>query len=261
MELKDAVCLVTGASSGIGRETAVELAKRGAVLAICARRKDKLEQTLAECRKHSPRSISVPCDVADPAAVKAMVQEVERTVGPVDVLVANAGWGRYVAFTEETVETIEGQVKTNVLGQMYCVHEVLPGMQQRRRGHIVLLSSTNGRLYPPLQSVYNATKAAALGFGEGLIPEVKAFGIGVTIVYPGPIATEFFDAPEFQRMRKPKDLPAENMAREIVKGIERNKVDVTYPRILRMPAKMKALFPGLIRRGVANYAKKALPKP
>ena len=109
--------------------------------------------------------------------------------------------------------------------------------------------------------MYNATKAAALGFGEGLIPEVKPFGIGVTIVYPGPIETEFFDAPEFRRMRKPKNYPAENMAREIVKGIERNKVDVTYPKSLKAPAKLKALFPGMIRRGVANYAKKSLPRP
>src|SRR5438874_2223470 len=106
MELRDAVCLVTGASSGIGRETAIALARRSAVVAVCARRKDKLDDTLAECLKQSPRSISMQCDVADAEAVQQMVDEVIRTLGQIDVLVANAGIGRYVAFDEETIESI-----------------------------------------------------------------------------------------------------------------------------------------------------------
>src|SRR5439155_22618089 len=104
MQLRDAVCLVTGASSGIGRETAIALAERGAVVAVCARRKDKLDDALAACRKHSPRSISVQCDVSDANTVRQMVEEVARTLGPIDVLVANAGLGRHVAFDEETIE-------------------------------------------------------------------------------------------------------------------------------------------------------------
>ena len=261
MDLTNAVCLVTGVSSGIGRETAIALSKRGAVVAVCARRKDKLDDTLAECRKHSPRSISMQCDVADPEAVQQMVDEVIRTLGQIDVLVANAGLGRYVAFDEETIESIEQQVNVNVLGQMYCTYAVLPHMKERRRGQLVFLSSTNGRIPPPLQAVYNATKAAAWAFGETLSHEVKPFGIGVTVVYPGPIETEFFVAPEFRRMRKPKLLPATKMADAIVRGIERNKFDVSYPASLRIPAKLHALFPGMIRRGVANYAKKSLPRP
>ncbi|MFN2545776.1 MAG: SDR family NAD(P)-dependent oxidoreductase, partial [Actinomycetota bacterium] len=182
---------------------------------------------------------------------------VARTIGGIDVLVANAGWGRYAAFDEETIETIDSQVRTNILGQMYCTHAVLPHMKEQRKGHLVFLSSTNGRIPPPLQSVYNATKFAAIGFGETLGHEVKPFGIGVTIVYPGPIATEFFEAPEFERMRKPKLVPVERMAEAIVKGIERNKADVTLPKALKIPAKMRALFPNMVRRGVANYAKKS----
>jgi short-subunit dehydrogenase len=252
---------VTGASSGIGRETAIALAKRGAVVAVCARRKDKLDDTLAECRRHSPQSIALRCDVSDPHAVQQVVDEVIRTLGGIDVLVANAGVGRYVAFDEETIESIDEQVRTNVLGQMYCTYAVLPHMKRAGRGHLVLLSSTNGRIPPPLQSVYNATKAAAMAFGETLIYEVKPFGIGVTIVYPGPIETEFFEAPEFERMRKPKLIAARKMADRIVTGIERNRVDVSFPWVLKIPAKLHALFPGLIRRGVANYAKKSLPRP
>jgi uncharacterized protein len=261
MQLRNTICLVTGASAGIGRETAIALAERGATLAICARRKDKLDDTLAECRKHSPSSISIQCDVSDPDAVKQMIDEVIRTLGGVDVLVANAGWGRYAAFDEETIDSIDSQVRTNVLGQMYCAYFLLPHMKKRRRGHLVFLSSTNGRIPPPMQSVYNATKFAAIGFAETLLYEVKPFGIGVTIVYPGPIETEFFEASEFEQMRKPKLVPVRKMADAIVKGIERNAFDVTLPWALKIPAKMRALFPGLIRRGVANYAKKSLPSP
>jgi short-subunit dehydrogenase len=261
MELRGAKCLVTGASAGIGRETAIALARGGAVVAICARRKDKLDDTLAECREHSPGSVALQCDVADAHAVEQMVQEVVRTLGGIDVLVANAGLGRFVAFDEETIDSIDQQVRVNLLGQMYCTHAVLPHMKRQRRGRLVFLSSTNGRIPPPLQSVYNATKFATIGFAETLSYEVKAFGIGVTIVYPGPIATEFFDAPEFERMRKPKLVSAEKMAGAIVRGIERERFDVSYPWALKIPAKIRALAPGLIRRGVANYAKKSLPRP
>src|SRR5205823_14511709 len=194
VDLRNAVCLVTGASSGIGRETAIALAERGAVVAVCARRKDKLDDTLAASRTHSPRSIAVQCDVSDAQQVQEMVDELTMTLGGVDVLVANAGWGRYAPFDDETIETIDSQVRTNVLGQMYCTLAVLPHMKEQRRGQLVFLSSTNGRIPPALQAVYNATKAAAWAFGETLSHEVKAFGIGVTIVYPGPIETEFFDA-------------------------------------------------------------------
>jgi short-subunit dehydrogenase len=261
VKLENAVCLVTGASSGIGRETAIALAERGATVAVCARRKEKLDDTLAECRKHAPRSISVQCDVSDPQAVEHMVEEVRRTLGPVDVLVANAGLGRYVAFDDETIETIQQQVNVNVLGQMYCAYSVLPQMKERRRGHLVFLSSTNGRIPPPLQAVYNATKAASWAFGETLTHELQAFGIGVTVVYPGPIETEFFADPEFERMRKPGLKPASKMADAIVRGVERNRFDVSYPAVLKFPAKLHALFPAMIRRGVRNYAKKSLPKP
>jgi uncharacterized protein len=260
VEIRNAVCLVTGASSGIGRDTAIALAERGAVVAMCARRKDKLEDTLAECRKQSPQSIAVQCDVSDSGAVQQMVEEIGRTLGGIDVLVANAGLGRYVAFDEETLESIDQQVRSNLLGQMYCTYFVLPAMKARRRGHLVFLSSTNGRIPPPLQSVYNATKFATIGFAETLSHEIKPFGIGVTIVYPGPIETEFFAAPEFERMRKPKLVPSRKMADAIVRGIERDRFDVTLPWALKIPAKLRALFPGMIRKGVANYAKKSLPR-
>lgn len=254
-------CLVTGASAGIGRATAIALARRGAPVAICARRADRLAETLAACRETAPSSVAIPCDVSDRAAVEAMAARALESLGGIDVLVANAGVGTYRLFVDETPETIEGQVATNLLGQMWCARAVLPSMQERRRGHLVFVSSTNGRIPPPMQSVYNATKFATIGFAEGLSYEVAPYGIATTIVYPGPIDTEFFDAPEFSAMRVPKKVSAERMAEAIVRGVERGRFDVSLPRSLRIPGALRAVFPSMIRRGVARWARPILPRP
>src|SRR2546430_16051840 len=112
----------------MGRETAIVRAERGATVAVAARRKDKLDDTLAACRKHAASSIAVQCDVSDPNQVQHAVDEITRTLGPIDVLIANAGWGRFAAFDDETIDTIESQVRTNGPGHMHCAHAVIPQM-------------------------------------------------------------------------------------------------------------------------------------
>jgi short-subunit dehydrogenase len=261
MKLEGSVCLVTGASSGIGRATAVAMAERGATLALVARNQKTLEGALAEVRVHSPSSTVHVCDVSDPTAVDKMTAAVVDAHGRVDVLFANAGFGHYRPFAEMGVEEMQLMVATNVLGQMYCTHAVLPGMMERRRGHLVFMSSTNGRIPPPLQSVYNATKFATIGFAETLLYEVEAFGIGVTIVYPGAIDTPFFAEPEFNVMRTPKKLPAEKVGKAIARGVERGSFDVSVPGVLRLPAAFRVLAPPLIRMGIRNYAKSTVPRP
>lgn len=261
MEIQGSACIVTGASSGIGRATAVELARAGGVVACVARRADRLDETLAAVDAHAPGSIAIACDVAESRQVEAMTEEVLARLGRVDVLVANAGVGRFASYAEETIDSIDRQVKINVLGQMYCAKAVLPHLMGQRRGHLVFVSSTNARIPPPMQAVYSATKAANMVFGLSLAYELEPFGIGVTIVYPGPIETEFFDAPEFARMRVPKKLPAERVGRAIVRGIRENKLDVSVPASLRLPGKFHALIPGLVRKGVRSYAKTSIPRP
>jgi len=261
MNVRGAICLVTGASSGIGRATAVELAKAGATLALVSRKRAALDETLSMLKQHAPSSTVHPCDVSDAGAVEAMTRSVLDAHGRVDVLVANAGTGHYRPLVEMTTDEIRDMVTTNVLGQMYCAHAVLPHMMKRGSGHLVFLSSTNGRIPPPLQSVYNATKFAAVGFGETLLYEVEPFGIGVTIVYPGAIDTAFFEPAEFTSMRTPKKVPADRMGKAIVRGIQRGSYDVTLPRSLRIPAVIRAIAPPLIRRGIRRYAAGSLPRP
>ncbi|MCA1834419.1 MAG: SDR family NAD(P)-dependent oxidoreductase, partial [Actinobacteria bacterium] len=156
---------------------------------------------------------------------------------------------------------VEEMVRTNVLGQVWSCKAVLPHMMERGSGHLVVMSSTNGRIPPPLQSVYNATKFAAIGLGETLLYEVEPFGIGVTIVYPGAIDTPFFAPPEFGRMRTPKKIAPDRMGKAICDGIERGAYDVSLPRVLRLPAMMRVLAPPLVRKGVRKYAASVVPRP
>jgi short-subunit dehydrogenase len=257
MKLSGSVCVVTGASSGIGRATAVELARAGATLALVSRN----EAALRDVQALAPSSTVHPCDVSDADAVEAMTASVLQAHGRVDLLFANAGTGHFRPLVEMTMDEIESMVAVNVLGQMYCVRAILPHMMERRSGHLVIMSSTNGRIPPPLQSVYNATKFAAVGFGETLLYEVEPYGIGVTIVYPGAIDTAFFGPPEFASMRTPKKVPAQRMAAAIVRGIQKDAYDVTLPKALRFPAVIRAVAPPLIRSGVRRYAASVVPRP
>lgn len=261
MKLRDAVCVITGGSSGIGRATAIELAKRGATVALVGRNRERLESARAEVAGHSLDPMVQVCDVGDPSAVEKMSGAVLAKYGRIDLLMANAGFGHYRTLGEVGITEIDDMLRTNVLGQIYCARAVLPHMMEQRRGHLVFVSSTNGRIPPPLMSIYNATKFANVGFAESLLYEVEPFGIGVTIVYPGAIETEFFASAEFARMPTPKKIPAERVARAIARGVERNSYDVSVPRVLRIPAVLRMLAPTLVRRGVRRYASAVVPKP
>lgn len=277
MDLRDKVCLVTGASSGIGRATAMEMVRRGAHVALVSRNEKRLEaaheeivhltMTSLDGRQAAsgpsthPNSSRHVCDVGERNAVQAMVRDVLTAHGRIDVLFANAGYGHFSPLTELADDEIEDMIRTNVLGQIWCAKAALPHMMERRSGHIVVMSSTNGRIPPPLQTVYNATKFAAVGFAETLLYEVEAFGIGVSIVYPGAIDTDFFRPEEFSAMRTPKKIPPERVARAVCNGIERGAYDISVPGILRIPAVFRALLPPLVRRGVRRYAAAVVPRP
>jgi short-subunit dehydrogenase len=258
VKLRGRVCVVTGASSGIGRATAIEMARAGATLALVSRDGDALARTRDQI---GGASTAHTCDVADAEAVSKTVAEILEVHGAIDVLFANAGYGHFRPLVEMTNEQIERMVAVNVLGQMYFVREVLPSMMRRRSGHVIVMSSTNGRIPPPLMTVYNATRFASIGFAESLLYEVEPYGIGVTIVYPGAIDTPFFAEPEFGLMRTPKKIPPSRVARAIVRGAERGAYDVTIPASLRLPAIVRALAPPLVRRGVRRYAASVVPRP
>jgi short-subunit dehydrogenase len=218
--------LVTGASRGIGAAIADAFEQRHCVVGRVA------------------RTGELAADVADRESIAAAVER----FGAVDVCVANAGIAHYLPFTEMPVELIEQLTQVNWLGTVYTVKAVLPGMLERGRGHIVIVSSGAGIRSFPGAAAYGATKAAQRGFGEALRHELKGTGVGLTIVYPGQVKSHLH-AHEKERMPEWYDLdgaaPAEPLGKAVVEAVEHDKRDVFYPSNVRMLRIAHGLRPGL----------------
>src|SRR5438874_8780404 len=179
--------LITGCSTGIGRATAEQLAASGWRVYASARRPEAIQDLAARgCR-------TLALDVCDEASMRAAVETVERAEGAVGVLVNNAGYGQEGAFEETPMAEVRRQFETNVFGLVRLTQLVLPGMRRQGWGRIVNLSSMGGRLTLPGGAFYHATKYAVEALSDALRFEVRAFGIDVIVVEPGPIRTRFGD--------------------------------------------------------------------
>jgi 3-oxoacyl-[acyl-carrier protein] reductase len=256
MELNGAVVVVTGASRGIGAAVARAVAAKGARVGLLARSRDDLDAVLASI---GGRGLAVEADVGDRDAVVAGLARVEEELGPVDVLVANAGIGQYGPLVDVSYEEIERVVQVNVLGTMYAIRAVLPGMVARRRGHVVTVGSIAGRIGSPFESVYAATKFAGVGLTEAFAVEVAPYGIGASIVNPGVVATDFGEARghPYDRAR-PKPISPDAVAVAVVAAIEGGDAERYVPRAFRPAVVFRHLLPPLFRWGTARSFRKEL---
>jgi short-subunit dehydrogenase len=186
MRIRGARIVVTGASSGIGRDAAIRLARRGARVWAVARRQDRLEELAREQEGIVPYTADVTRDGDRAALIEAAGKE-----GPIDVLVNNAGVGWMGLVKDMPPAEVRKLFEVNVLSLVDLTQRVLPGMLQRRRGHIVNVGSAAGWVAVPPITVYSATKFAVAGFTEGLRREVQGKGVSVGLISPGPLATEF----------------------------------------------------------------------
>jgi short-subunit dehydrogenase len=211
-----------------------------------ARDRSDLETVRADCRE---AAIAV-ADVADPEALAGAFAELERQLGPPDILVANAGIGQYGAFADITADEVERLVRVNVLGIAHAIRLVIPGMIERRRGHIVTLGSIAGRLGSPFEAMYSATKFANVGLTEALVVELEPYGIGVSMVNPGPVATSFGEARGHPYDRKrPKAVPAEQVATAVIAAVTGNRHEQYVPRSFRGAVVARHSLPPLFRWG------------
>ena len=250
MKLKDRVVLITGASSGIGAELARQADARGCRVALLARSTPDLETLRAELR--GPCEV-VTADVTAPDQVAAALEQVQGTLGPVDVLVNNAGVGAYGAFLDTDAAEIDRLMRTNYLGTVHVLKAVLPGMVERRRGHVVNVGSIAGRIGAPFEAAYSASKFAVTGLTEALATELRPFGIGVSLVNPGPVDTPFFATRGHLYERKhPKPVSAGRVARSVLTAVERNRSEVFVASVLRQAVVTKTLVPPLLRWGTAR---------
>eukprot|EP00386_Alphamonas_edax_P011419 GDKI01036173.1.p1 GENE.GDKI01036173.1~~GDKI01036173.1.p1 ORF type:complete len:409 (-),score=97.99 GDKI01036173.1:366-1592(-) len=186
----DLVIVVTGASTGIGRELALRYAQRGCKLVIAARNQVQLEEVAAECRRRGSPCLVVPTDVTQEEQCKQLVEAAVKEYGGIDMLVLNAGVGAHFPFTKEAnMDVFRALLDINFFGCVHCTKHALPHLQ-RSRGQIVVISSVTGELGVPLRSAYCASKFAVTGFFEALRHE-QGERITITICCPPAVKTEF----------------------------------------------------------------------
>lgn len=234
MQITGSVALVTGASSGIGREVAVALARRGAAVGLLGRDEVRLAQAAQQCREAgAAAAYLLRADVADWEAVRRAVEELEAALGPADILVNSAGVMYTGPIHRMAPEHFAEMIRTNYLGTVYPTRAVLPGMIARGRGSIVNLSSLAGRVAARGYGGYAPTKYAVAGFTDALRQEVAHRGIHVCGVYPGPVDTPMVRDREGKGPADPFPLVPllrpERVAEAVVRAIERRRRDVYLP--------------------------------
>jgi 3-oxoacyl-[acyl-carrier protein] reductase len=254
MKLEGAVAVITGASRGIGRATAELLHSRGARVGLVARNAADLDEVAARL---GDRVAVARADVTEQSDAEAAIARLTDALGPVDVLVNNAGIGAYASVLEEAPGVFERLIRVNYLGTVYATRAALPGMARRGHGHIVNVASIAGRVGPPFEAAYAGSKFAVVGFSESLAAEMQAFGVRVSLVNPGPVHTGFTDARgvPFQRAH-PRPLDATRVAAAIERAITRGTFEQILPRWLTLGAVTRALVPGLYLKGLLRDSRR-----
>lgn len=232
--------LVTGASSGIGRALAIEYARRGAKVAVSARRAPELEALCREIAQTGGKAVALPCDVADPAAVAEMVRAADRELGSLDMVIANAGVGKTRRTTRLAMEDVTSVVDVNVRGALATLVAAIPVALAHQRGHLVGVSSLAGRIALPNAGAYNASKAALSSFLETLRLDLGPLGIDVTDVQPG-----FVDTPIAAGAKHPRPMQwsAEKAARVIADRLERAPRVIAFPWPLDLLTRLARVLP------------------
>jgi NAD(P)-dependent dehydrogenase (short-subunit alcohol dehydrogenase family) len=266
-EFKDKVVLVTGGSRGLGLVLSRHLIRAGARVAICARDEEELHRAARELRRSGGRVFAIPCDVTDKAQVDLMIQKVQCEIGPVDVLINNAGIIMAGPVELMTIEDFEQAMDTHFWGPLYAISAVLPQMQKRRQGRIVNIASIGGKVSLPHLIPYNASKFALVGLSEGLRSELAKNNVRVTTVCPGLMRTGSHFAAEFKGQNRKEyawfavtgatsltSLNVDRAARMILAAVRRGEAEVILSLQAQALEKLHALAPGLTADllGVAN---------
>lgn len=246
MDLGGRTVLVTGASSGIGREAALAFASRGAAVALVARRKERLESLKKEIEGRGGVALAVPCDVSDQRMVSEAAGTVRDSMGCPDILVNNAGFAVFDTILNMDVTDMQSQMATNYFGMIYITKEFLPEMVERGSGHIVNVASVAASFGLPGAAPYCATKSAMLGFSEGLRHELSGTGVGVTVVSPIMVRTELFDgAPDVGQRGLRFSISPEAVAGAILRASGSPRAEITVPAVARVAVWAKHGIPFL----------------
>ena len=241
--IRGAVALVTGASSGIGAATALELGRQGARLALAARRADELAGVAAAIAQAGGEARVFPTDVTDPRQVERLAAQVVAAFGQVDVLVNNAGIGA-APLIDSTEAEIARIVDVNLRGPMLLTRALLPGMLERRRGAIISIASVSGHI--ATDPLYSGTKFGLRGFSIALHRKLRGTGVSASLVSPGFVRTPLTAA---RRSRMPGP---EIVARAVARLIDHPRREVVVPRIYRGAIWAERMLPWLADRALGG---------
>jgi short-subunit dehydrogenase len=252
-QFKGQVVWITGASAGIGRALAREFARRGADVAVSARRTDRLAQVVDEIEATGRRALAVACDVTRDEDVARAVDAVIERFGRVDVAVANAGFGVVGRLEQLSDADLRRQFDTNVFGAMSTARHVLPALR-RTQGRLALVSSVAGLLASPRTGAYTASKFALRALGLTLAQELYGTGVSCTLLNPGFVATEIaqvdnaggFDASRPDTRPGKLMWTAEAAARVMADAIHARKLEYTFTAHGKLGAWLGQHMPGLV---------------
>jgi NAD(P)-dependent dehydrogenase (short-subunit alcohol dehydrogenase family) len=248
--------LVTGASSGIGAALAEGFARRGAVVGICARRADRLDQTLTRVREHSPDSQAWTIDLADLDAISGFAARGERDLGGVDVLVNNAGIPKRRHVTRLSPDEVESVMRINYFSPVRLTLALLPGLIERA-GRIVNISSVAARLGPPIEAAYAASKAAVTAFSECMAVDLRDTGVEVHVVNPGVLDTELFHLPDNEAgfHDSVEMLPVDAIVEPVLAQLDRGSFEGYVPEWFMEIVAGKFRDPDAFLAGTKDYAR------
>jgi short-subunit dehydrogenase len=218
--------MITGASSGIGKGLALEIAARGGRLGLVARREDVLNELVEQIRAQNGTAMAVGADVRDASAVRAVADKIRAELGPIDVMIANAGVGTTSHASQLDPDQVAEVININVLGSVNSVAAVAPEMIERKSGQLVAISSLAAYRGLAKSAAYSASKAAMSSFFESLRIDLRNTGVTVTIIYPGFIKTPLTAG---RNAKMPYLMELDDAVKKIVNAIEKGKRSYAFP--------------------------------
>jgi short-subunit dehydrogenase len=257
------VVIITGASAGIGHHLALQLADQGARIVLAARTATKLEGTAEQCRQRGAQVLVVPTDVGQQFQCENLIEKSLKEYGSIDTLINNAGISMWARFEDiKDLSLMEQIMRVNYFGSMYCTYYALPYLK-KSRGRIVGISSLTGKAGVPTRTGYAASKHAMAGFFDSLRIELADYGVSVTMIYPGFVATQVrkraYGADgiplEKSPLRETEVMTAESCAGLILNAVAQRKRELVMTRRGRLGLWLKLIAPRLVDRMASEAIK------
>ena len=236
----DKVVMITGASSGIGRGLAIEIARHGAKVGLVARRVEVMDEVVREIEAAGGKAVALPADVQVGDSIVAAADKLRRTLGPIDILIANAGIGPTRDAADFSAEEVSDVINVNVIGASNSVAAVIPEMVARGSGQLVAISSLAAYRGLPKSAAYCASKAAVSAFFESLRLDLEPRGIAVTIIHPGFIKTQLTNG---RKAQLPYLMELDDAVGKMVRAIEKRRKRYSFPWQLATIVRAGMLMP------------------